>query len=309
MATSQLTDFSPSPHDRWDLPDLLLVPGDSLEAYFARLATIPILTAQEEAVLGQAIRAGHRDAALELAYYNLRYAAYLARRWERDLVHEPVWSLSDGVQAANIGLWRAVQTFDPTAGRLTTYATWWIRQVWDRARNDFLWQIRLPAHAAQEYHAYQRAISTWQKAHATDPSADELAQWLGWPLARVQFWQTWTAQAQNPTSLNGLLTEHEIERGDLVPDAHADVWQSLDHLFQKQAVTDLLAILKPREADILRLRFGIGTGAPMTLQEIGDVLQVTRERIRQIETRALTTLREVVDAHPEWGLRDLLTSA
>lgn len=293
--------------DRWDLPDTLLVPMESLDAYFARIHAIPVLSADEEMVLGEAVQHEDRDAAIRLATHNLRYAAHLARKWEGRTTAEAVWSLGDAVQAANIGLWTAAQRFDPRVARFSTLATWWIRQAWNRARNDFLWQVRLPAHAAEEWRAYQRAVTTWSASHGTDPTSEELADFLGWPIHRVAFWAHWAVTNHRPASLDALLLDGDTPFGDmLAAPEDSGIWSQMTQLAQKDAVDQLLEQLTPREADVLRLRYGIA-GAPMTLQEVGEVFHLTRERIRQIEAHALKKLREAVGRHPEWDLRALIS--
>lgn len=293
--------------DRWDVPDVLLVPMDSLDAYFARIHAVPTLSAAEESTLGQKVQAGDRDAALRLAVHNLRYAAHLARKWEGRGSDEPVWSLGDAVQAANVGLWTAARRFNPAIARFTTYATHWIRQAWDRARNDFLWQVRLPAHAAAEWRAYQRAVAAWTASRSQEPTPQDLAHLLGWPPERIAFWQQWAETGNHPASLDTPVGAGDTALGDLVaaPDDATNLWRRLDHYARKQAVDQLLEHLNPREADVLRLRFGLA-GAPMTLQEISEILHVTRERVRQIEAKALKTLRAWADRHPEGGWRDLI---
>ena len=302
--------------ERWDLPDVLLVPLDSLTAYFTRIQAIPLLTAAEERDLGRAMQAGDPDAALRLAQHNLRYAAHCARKWERaaggeafpgSAQAELVWSLGDAVQAANLGLWAAVQRYDPAIARFTTYATWWIRQAWDRARNDFIWQIRLPAHAVEEWRAYQRTAAAWTQSHGEEPTADDLHSLLGWPRSRIAFWQRWASTTAHPLSLDAPLTE-DGSAWDTVLSAPADLslWDRFEYQARRTAVDALLTHLTAREADVLRLRFGL-SGAPMTLQEVGNVLRVTRERIRQIEAKALQKLREWIARHPEEHWRDWLT--
>ena len=298
---------TPVCEDRWDLPDVLLVPMASLDDYFARIRAQPILSAEEEAQLGRAVQAGDRGAAIRLALANLRYAAHLARKWERPASVEMVWGLGDAVQAANLGLWTAAQRYNPAFARFTTYATWWIRQAWYRARNDFLWQVRLPSHALPEWHAYQQAEAAWSRSHATPPTAADLIALLGWPASRIAFWQQWATTESHPASLDVRVGESDTTPlGDLIPDPGPDgIWQRLDQLARQEAVDALLNTLSPRDADVLRLRFGL-SGSPMTLQEIGDVLRVTRERIRQIESRALKALRTWADRHPEFSWQDLI---
>lgn len=300
MATMKLMDPPLDSSDRWDLPDLLLVPMDSLDAYLTRIQQIPLLTPAEERHWGTLAHSGNVDAATHLAVHNLRYPAHLVRRWEHFPRSETVWALSDAVQAGNLGLWIAAKKFDPHVARFTTYATWWIRQAWHRARLDFLWQMRLPAHAAEEWLTYQKVWNTWTETHLTAPSLEELADALRWPLDRVAFWQTWAETGQRPLSLDMPITDDTdatlsnwLERPD------QSTWDRMEAVLRHEAVDQLLDTLTAREADVLRLRFGL-TGAPQTLQEIGEILRVTRERVRQIETKALAKLRAICADHPEY---------
>jgi len=169
-----------------------------------------------------------------------------------------------------------------------------------------LWQVRLPAHAAQEWQAYQRVRATWTQSRGTDPTPEDLATLLGWPLSRIAFWQHWEATSARPLSLDAPQGDDaDFTLGDLVEAPELSVWQHLDDMARQQAVDMLLDYLTPREADVLRLRFGMA-GSPMTLQEIGELFHVTRERIRQIEAKALKTLRTETQKHPEWDLRALM---
>lgn len=312
MATALEYDYDTSKaSDRWDLPDVLLVPMDSLDAYFFSVHEIPLLSAAQERELGLRYRAGDTDAALSLAVHNLRYAAQCARKWEYYSKTEPVWSLSDAVQAANSGLWHAATRFNPDIARFTTYATNWIFQGWQRERATFFWQIRLPAHAVQEQLAFRRAMEAWEHTHHQEATAEDLVGLLGWSLPKAVFWLHWAATQDAPLSLD------MPRRGDedtdptgwvaQIPDDHADtVWDVITRHGQKDAVDQVLGVLKPREADVLRLRYGFH-GAPMTLQEVGEVFKLTRERIRQIEAKALKKCRVWSDAHPEVALRDWLS--
>ena len=246
---------------------------------------------------------------IRLALHNLRYAAHLVRRWERPSTAgmEPVWSLSDAVQAGNLGLWKAAQRYDPQVARFTTYAIWWIRQSWSRLRNDFLWQVRLPAHASQHWQAYQRARTAWLQTHDDDPTSQELADVLHWPLDRVAFWQHWESQSAQPISLDQTFGEDgDLVLSDVVADPNEFIWRRMDQMARRQAVDTLLATLPARSADVLRLRYGMA-GGPMTLQEVGEIFHITRERVRQIEAQALKILRETVQRHPEWDLQALIS--
>ena len=284
--------------DRWDLPDIFLVPQDSVEEYLARIAVIPVLTPAAEQDLGHAISRGDTDARIQLTWHNLRYAAHLARRWEDHPLQETVWSLSDGIQAANSGLWRATRTFNPTVARFTTYATAWIRQAWTRERQNFLWAIRLPTHAVEEWWAYQRAVKAWEQSRGQEPTPQELVTLLGWSLERVAFWQTWAATQAHVASLDESFVDDGSPLTEMIPDTADSIWSHLLAVQQRDLVTTLLGLLSEREADVLRLRFGL-SGSPLTLQEIAGIYHLTRERIRQIEAHALKTLQQWVQAHPD----------
>lgn len=289
---------TPPTVDRWDLPDIFLVPRDSVDQYLARIAAIPVLTYAAEQDLGNAITRGDTDARIRLAWHNLRYAAHLARRWEGPSFQETVWSLSDGIQAANSGLWRATRTFNPRVARFTTYATAWIRQAWTRERQDFLWAVRLPVHAAEEWRTYQRVVAAWSQSHGEDPAPQDLITLLGWSEERVAFWQTWAATQAHMTSLDESFLEDGSPLSEVIPDTADTIWSQLLTAQQRDLISTLFGLLSEREADVLRLRFGL-SGSPLTLQEIAVLYRVSRERIRQIEAHALKTLRQWVQAHPD----------
>lgn len=311
MATAVDYDYdTPEASDRWDLPDVLLVPMDSLDAYFLRVREIPLLSVAQERDTALRARAGDPDATIALALHNLRYAAQCARKWENYSPSELVWSLSDAVQAANSGLWRAAQTYNPDIARFTTYATNWIFQSWQRERTAFYWQIRLPAHAVQEQLAFRRAMDAWEQAHDHDATAEDLVSLLGWSLPKAVFWLHWASAQANPLSLDAPRRKDEdsSQTGwvSQIPDDDAEtVWDVLTHHGQKDVVDQVLATLTSREADVLRLRYGF-LGAPLTLQDVGEVFKLTRERIRQIEAKALKKCRAWSDRHPEVDLRDWL---
>lgn len=288
--------------DRWDLPDVLLVPGHDLETYFATIHAIPLPTAADETAWGLAARGGDRDARIRLAQGGLRLAAHMARQHYATTPHpaqgEGVWSLADAVQAANVGLWIATGRFDPAAGRLTTYATPWIRQSLDRLRGQFLYAIRLPVHAESDWVAYRRAVDQWSRSQSTDPTPDDLQRWLPWPRAKIVFWQQWATTMADVASLDAPVGETLDPLGAFVPDPAADPVHTWKHWWLQETVAGLWPLLTLREQHVLRLRYGF-YGTPMTLQEIGDLLRITRERVRQIEAKALAKLRAYAAAHPD----------
>jgi len=282
------------PLDRWALPDILLVPGADLQAYFDTIKTIKLPTAEQEAAWGRAARQGDRAAQIRLAQGGLRFAAHLARQHYAATPHptdgEGVWSLADAVQAANIGLWIAAQRFDPDQARFSTYAATWIRQSLDRLRGQFLYAIRLPAHAEAEWIAYRRAVEQWHRHQSAPPTPEDLAPWLPWPHSKIAFWHQWAETMAEPLSLDAL--------GDFLSDRTTDPTTTLHALWVHEVIDQLWAILNLQEQRVLRLRYGF-YGAPMTLQEIGELLQISRERVRRIEARALKKLRTYVAQHPD----------
>lgn len=275
---------------------------ESLAVYLRQIHDIPLLAPAEETALGHAIQAGDQDAAQHLTVHNLRYAAHCARKWEHTELrrHEKVWDLGDAIQAANLGLWQAALRFDPTRARFTTYATWWIRQAWQRARGEFIWVMRLPAHAEREWYAYQQAVQ-----QTPDAPVDDLAATLHWLPERVVFWQTWEKEQARPVSLDypSGSPDEETALADYLatPDTPEDmVISSVQH----QYVAQLLERLTSREADVLRQRFGLEDNR-RSLQDIGQHYGISRERVRQIEADALNKLRHHVQTDAQWTHAEL----
>jgi len=291
------------------MPDALL-PGISLAAYFTRIRSVPVLDPDQEQALGRRVQAGDSVARTALAIHNLRLAAHHARRfyqpprWFAAAAHaESVWTLDDAIQVANLGLWRATATYDPDRGRFTTYASWWIRQALLRAYHQAFFGVVLPTAAQAEYQRYRHAVDQWQQTHPDPgpPPDAALAVALGWPVEKVAFWRAWDATQARPLSLDHPGSVDDSDAADPLgaliatpEDPLLSVWERMRHHALHEAVEALLLRLSPREQHVLRLRFGIGGNAPLTLQEVGQILHVSRERVRQIEAQALRRLATVI---------------
>ena len=255
------------------------------------------LSEEEMKALKSAVKKGERSKQ-RLAEANLRLVVSIAKRY----VGRGMLFL-DLIQEGNLGLIKAVEKFDYTKGyKFSTYATWWIRQAITRAIADQARTIRIPVHMVETINKVKKVSSQLLHEYGHDPSAEEIAERLDMPVDKVR---EIMRVAQEPVSLETPIGEEEDSHlGDFIPDDDAPVpAEAASQTLLKEQLADVLKTLTPREEKVLRLRFGLEDGRPRTLEEVGKEFNVTRERIRQIEAKALRKLR-----HPSRSkkLRDFL---
>lgn len=274
---------------------------DPVKVYLKEIGRVPLLTPEEEIDLALKIQAGGPEgekAKQRLSEANLRLVVSIAKRY----VGRGMQFL-DLIQEGNLGLIKAVEKFDHTKGfKFSTYATWWIRQAITRAIADQARTIRIPVHMVETINKVKKVSSQLLHEYGHDPSAEEIAERLEMPVDKVR---EIMRVAQEPVSLETPIGEEEDSHlGDFIPDDDAPVpAEAASQTLLKEQLADVLKTLTPREEKVLRLRFGLEDGRPRTLEEVGKEFNVTRERIRQIEAKALRKLR-----HPSRSkkLRDFL---
>jgi RNA polymerase primary sigma factor len=265
--------------------------ADPLKLYVRQIGGGALLTREEERELARRKDAGDELAKRRLIESNLRLVMSIARNYR----HADV-PLLDLIQEGNLGLIRAVEKFDYRLGyKLSTYATWWIRQAITRALVDQGRTIRLPLHVADEVRRLLRARRQLAQKLNREPSVDELTRETKQDGERVR---ELLELVERPLSLETPTGEDgESQYGDLIEDVRAPA--PLEHTAEQARAKDLgsaLAQLEPRLRDVVKLRFGLDDDSPRTLEEVGAAVGVTRERVRQLETRALRELRSVAPA-------------
>ncbi len=271
--------------DGEDTSDNVMV-DDPVKVYLKEIGRVPLLTPEEEVTLAERIMAGDSSAKKRLSEANLRLVVSIAKRY----VGRGMQFL-DLIQEGNLGLIKAVEKFDYTKGfKFSTYATWWIRQAITRAIADQARTIRIPVHMVETINKVKKVSSQLLHENGHEPSVDEIAQRLDMPVDKVR---EIMRVAQEPVSLETPIGEEEDSHlGDFIPDDDAPApADAASHTLLREQLSEVLSTLTLREAKVLQLRFGLEDGRPRTLEEVGKEFDVTRERIRQIEAKALRKLR------------------
>ena len=259
---------------------------DPVRMYLKEIGKIPLLTAERETYLAEQITLGNKDAKDELIEANLRLVVSIAKRH----VGKGMYFL-DLIQEGNLGLIKAVEKFDYSKGyKFSTYATWWIRQAITRAIADQARTIRIPVHMVETIHKVSRTARQLLQEKGREPTTDEIANELGMTAEKVR---EIMKIAQDPVSLETPIGEEEDSHlGDFVEDNDSPApSDSASYSLLREQLCNILKTLTPREEQVIKLRFGLEDGRPRTLEEVGKQFQITRERIRQIEAKALRKLR------------------
>jgi RNA polymerase primary sigma factor len=264
---------------------------DPLQLYLEAISKVALLTAAQEVALAKRIERGDRRAKEQMVEANLRLVVSIAKRYRKQGL-----PFLDLIQEGTFGLVRAVEKFDHRRGfKFSTYATWWIRQAVTRALADKARAIRMPVNVVDKLHEIIRSERTLRAKLYRDPTPAEIAKEVGLPLEEVE---RIMRTAQTPVSLQTPVGEEgETELGHLLADASLPLPEdAAQSVLRLAALKGCLDTLDDRQRQVLELRYGLDGGRPRSLDEIGLVFNVTRERIRQIESRSLTKLAELAEA-------------
>ena len=285
-------DEDADPEDEIDVEHIdLSVPegigvDDPVRMYLKEIGKVPLLSPDEEIELAKKIELGDEEAKKKLAESNLRLVVSIAKRYAGRGMQ-----LLDLIQEGNLGLIKAVEKFDYRKGyKFSTYATWWIRQAITRAIADQARTIRIPVHMVETINRLVRTQRQLVQKLGREATPDELAKELDMPVDRVR---DIMKISQDPVSLETPIGEEEDSHlGDFIQDDHVEVpADAATYRLLHEQLMEVLSTLTEREQKVLRLRFGLDDGRPRTLEEVGRQFNVTRERIRQIEAKALRKLR------------------
>ncbi len=259
---------------------------DPVKVYLKEIGRVPLLSTEEEIELAERMLQGDESAKRRLSEANLRLVVSIAKRY----VGRGMQFL-DLIQEGNLGLIKAVEKFDHSKGfKFSTYATWWIRQAITRAIADQARTIRIPVHMVETITKVKKVSSQLLHQNGHEPTAEEIAKELSMTVDKVR---EIMRISQEPVSLETPIGEEEDSHlGDFIPDDEAPApVDATSHVLLREQLSEVLGTLTPREEMVLRLRFGLVDGRSRTLEEVGKEFNVTRERIRQIEAKALRKLR------------------
>ncbi|MCL2569750.1 MAG: sigma-70 family RNA polymerase sigma factor [Firmicutes bacterium] len=260
---------------------------DSVKSYLREIGRHPLLTVEEESEVAKRMAEGCEEAKVRLNQANLRLVVHIAKRY----TNRTSLQFQDLIQEGNIGLMRAVEKFDYRKGfRFSTYATWWIRQSITRAMADQSRLIRIPVHMVETINRLLKATRLLQQEMGREPTTQELSNHLGMTPEKIEEIRR---ISQDTTSIDSPLGEDgDGVIGDTIADTQIeDPASRAQGLMLKEQLLAVINGLTPREQKVIRLRYGIDDGKPRTLEEVGKEFRVTRERIRQIEAKALRKLR------------------
>lgn len=264
-----------------------VMPDSSIKLYMREMGAIPMLSFEEEKYYAELAAQGDQNAKNKLVESNLRLVVSLTKHYQGCGL-----SFQDLIQEGNIGLIKAVEKFDVSKGfRFSTYASWWIKQAISRALADQSRTIRVPVHIVENISKVKKAERELMPKLGREPSVEDIAAALGMTVGDVKDIKTYM---QDTTSLDIQVGDEDdgTTIGSFIEDTNFT--SPIDSMMEKadqETINAVLDTLPSREADILRFRFGIGTGKPMTLEEIGQAYDLSRERIRQLEAKALRKLR------------------
>jgi len=259
----------------------------SLDIYMQQISDIPLLTVQDEVDLAARIAKGDTEAREIMITSNLRLVVKIAQEYSNLGL-----SVLDLINEGNMGLMKAVERFDPSkGGKLSTYASWWIKQGIKRALANQSKTIRLPVHMVDRVTLIRKTAAKLSENLGREPSNEEIAETLNLPATRVSHLRNVSTK---PASLDSPINEEDGSTlGEVVPDEKSiDPYESLKSKSLIGDVNLVLSMLEPREADIIRLRFGLDGRDPLTLEQVGEQIGITRERVRQLQDQALRDLRK-----------------
>ncbi|MCQ2602791.1 MAG: sigma-70 family RNA polymerase sigma factor [Clostridia bacterium] len=262
-------------------------PEDSVKIYLTEIGKVPLLTAEQEIELAKRIENGDERAKKQLCEANLRLVVSIAKKYQGKNMQ-----FTDLIQEGSMGLMKAVEKFDYKKGfKFSTYATWWIRQAIVRAIADQSRTIRIPVHMNDTINTLKKAITHLTQKYGREPSDEELAEYLNVTVEKVLEIKRISLDPVSLETPIGDNSDDTILKEIIADIGSQDPMVAVDSAYLKECINKVISTLSPREEKVLRLRFGLDDNRSRTLEEVGAEFDVTRERIRQIETKALKKLR------------------